>query len=146
MKKRGNPFTVLTRLRAIEEKQARASLANTRQAHEQARQKLEELKERHREDIDAGEIMGAMNLRSLQLRGLGSYEMVTAAAQAYKQSERAMQAKTDAWRRAASDLDAAERLDEKRKQEMAKEAARSADKALDDLMGMLHARSGDGLV
>ena len=146
MKKRGNPFNVLTRLRAIEEKQARASLANTRQAHEQARQKLEELKGRHREDIDAGEIIGAMNLRSLQLRGMGSYEMVTAAAEAFRQSERAMQAKTDAWRRAASDLDAAERLDDKRKQEMAKEATRSADKALDDLMGMLHARIGDGLV
>lgn len=145
MKKR-NPFTVLTRLRAIEEKQARASLATTRQAHEQARQKLEELKERHREELDPGEVMGAVNLRSLQLRGLGSYEMVSAAAQVFQQSERKMNAKTDAWRRAASDLDAAERLDDKKKQEIAREAAKSAEKSLDDLMAMLHARTGDGLV
>ena len=144
--RRRNPFSVLTRLRAIEEKQARASLATTRQAHEQARQKLEELKERHRENIDAGDIMGAVNLRSLQLRGMGSYEMVTAAAEAFRISERAMQAKSDAWRRAASDLDAAERLDDKKKQEMAREAAKSAEKSLDDLTGMLHARSGDGLI
>ena len=141
-----NPFTVLTRLRSIEEKQARASLATTRQAHEQARQKLEELKERHREEIDPGDIMGALNLRSMQLRGMGSYEMVTAAADMYRNSERAMTAKTDAWRRAASDLDAAERLDDKKKQEMARDAAKSAEKQLDDLMSMLHARTGDGLV
>jgi flagellar export protein FliJ len=145
MKKR-NPFNVLVRLRSIDEKQARASLANTRQAHEQARKKLEELKERHREDVDLGEVIGAVNLRSLQLRGMGSHELVTAAAQAYQQSERAMSAKSEAWRRAAADLDAAERLDEKKKQEMAREAAKSAEKSLDDLMGMLHNRSGDGLI
>jgi flagellar export protein FliJ len=145
MRKR-NPFNVLVRLRAIDEKQARASLATTRQAHEEARKKLEDLKERHREDIDVGEIIGAVNLRSLQLRGLGSQEMVAAATQMYQKSERAMSAKSEAWRRAAADLDAAERLDDKKKQEMAREAAKSAEKSLDDLMGMLHARTGDGLV
>jgi flagellar biosynthesis chaperone FliJ len=146
MMKKRNPFNVLVRLRSIEEKQARASLANTRHAHEQARRKLEELKERHREDIDVGEILGAVNLRSLQLRGLGSLEMVNAAAQVYKQSERALYAKSEAWRRSAADLDAAERLDEKKKQEVAREAAKTAEKSLDDLMGMLHSRSGDGLI
>ena len=145
MKKR-NPFNVLVRLRSIDEKQARASLANTRQAHDQARKKLEELKERHREDIDVGEIMGAVNLRSLQLRGMGSQELVAAAAEAFQQSERAMHAKSEAWRRAAADLDAAERLDDKKKKEAAREAAKSAEKTLDDLMSMLHARTGDGLV
>ena len=90
--------------------------------------------------------MGAVNLRSLQLRGLGSLEMVNAAANVYQQSEKALHARSEAWRRAASDLDAAERLDEKKKQEIAREAAKSAEKALDDLMGMLHTRSGDGLI
>jgi flagellar export protein FliJ len=145
MKKR-NPFNVLVRLRSIDEKQARASLANTRQAHDQARKKLEELKERHREDIDVGEIMGAVNLRSLQLRGMGSQELVAAAAEAFQRSERAMHAKSEAWRRAAADLDAAERLDDKKKKEAAREAAKSAEKTLDDLMSMLHTRTGDGLV
>ena len=145
MKKR-NPFNVLVRLRSIDEKQARASLATTRQAHEQARKKLEELKERHREGLSAAEIMGPVNLRSLQLRGMGSYEMVTAAAESFRQSEQAMHARSEAWRRAASELDAAERLDTKKKQEMAREAAKSAEKSLDDLMGMLHVRTGDGLV
>lgn len=141
-----NPFNVLVRLRSIDEKQARASLANSRHAHEQARKKLEELKAKHREDIDVGEILGPVNLRSLQLRGMGSYELVAAAAQTFQQSERTMASRSEAWRRSAADLDAAERLDEKRKQEMAREAAKSAEKSLDDLMGMLHGRSGDGLV
>ena len=141
-----NPFNVLVRLRSIDEKQARAALANTRQAHENARKKLEEMKAKHREEIDPGEILGPVNLRSLQLRGMGSYELVSEAARTFQQSERAMHAKSEAWRRTAADLDAAERLDEKRKQELARDAAKSAEKSLDDLMSMLHGRLGDGLV
>ncbi len=141
-----NPFNVLVRLRAIEEKQARASLANTRQAHDRARRKLDELREKQSQELPVEEILGVAQLRSLQLRGLGSHEMLVAAAQVVQQSERAMHVKSDAWRRAAADLDAAERLDEKKNQEMAQEAAKSAEKAMDDLMGMLHARTGDGLV
>lgn len=141
-----NPFNVLFRLRAIDEKLARASLANTRQAHERARQKLEEMKEKHLESLQVEEILGPAQLRSLQLRGMGSHEMLTAAAQVVAQSERAVHAKSEAWRRAASELDAAERLDEKKKQEIALEASKAAAKNLDDLMGMLHARTGDGLI
>lgn len=143
---RRNPFNVLVRLRAIEEKQARASLANTRQAHDRARRKLEELKEQQLGELAVHEILGAAQLRSLQLRGLGSHEMLMAAAQVVRNSERAMSAKSSEWRRAAADLDAAERLDEKKRQEFAQEAAKSAEKAMDDLMGMLHARTGDGLI
>ncbi len=141
-----NPFDVLVRLRKIDEKIARAELANKRQAHEQARRKLEELKAKHREDVDVGELLGPVNLRSLQLRGMGSYEMLSAAAEVYQNSERAMHAKAEAWRRAASDVDAAERLDEHRKQELARDAAKAAEKSLDDLISMLHSRSGDGLI
>jgi flagellar export protein FliJ len=141
-----NPFNVLARLRAIDEKQARASLANTRQAHERARQKLEEMKEKHREALEPEDLLSPAQLRSLQLRGLGSYEMLVAAAQVVAQAERAVHAKSEAWRRAAADLDAAERLDEKKKKEIAQEAAKAAEKAMDDLMGMMHTRTGDGLI
>jgi flagellar export protein FliJ len=141
-----NPFNVLVRMRAIEEKQARASLATTRQAHERARRKLEELKEQQLEQQSVESILGAAQLRSLQLRGLGSYELLVAAAQVVQQSERAMRARSEAWRRSAADLDAAERLDEKKNTEIALEAAKAAEKAMDDLVGMLHSRAGDGLV
>jgi flagellar export protein FliJ len=143
---RKNPFDVLVRLRKIDEKMARAELANTRRAHDKARRKLEELKAKHREDIEVGDLLGAVNLRSLQLRGLGSYEMLTEAARVYQNSERAMHSKSEAWRRAAADVDAAERLDERRRQDLARDAAKAAEKSLDDLIGMLHARTGDGLV
>ena len=143
---RKNPFDVLVRLRKIDEKMARAELANKRRAHDLARRKLEELKAMHREDIDVGELLGPVNLRSLQLRGIGSYEMLVEAAEVYQNSERAMHAKAEAWRRAASDVDAAERLNERRRQELAREAAKASEKALDDLMGMLHSRPKDGLI
>ncbi len=143
---RKNPFEVLVRLRKIDEKMARAELANKRRAHELARRKLEELRAKHTEELDVEEMLGPVNLRSLQLRGMGSYEMLQEAAEVYQQSERSMRAKADAWRRAASDLDAAERLDERRKQQLAREAAKAAEKSLDDLMGMLHSRPKDGLI
>jgi flagellar export protein FliJ len=143
---RKNPFDVLVRLRKIDEKMARAELANKRKAHELARRKLEELKAKHTEALDVEEMLGPVNLRSLQLRGMGSYELVQQAAEVYQHSERSMRAKADAWRRAASNLDAAERLDERRKQELAREAAKAAEKSLDDLMGMLHSRPKDGLI
>jgi membrane protein involved in colicin uptake len=143
---RRNPFDVLVRLRKIDEKMARAELATKRRAHDQARRKLEELKAKHTEELEVGELLGPVNLRSLQLRGMGSYELLTAAAEVYQNSERAMHAKAEAWRRAASDVDAAERLDERRRQELAREAAKSAEKSLDDLMGMLHSRPRDGLI
>lgn len=143
---RKNPFDVLVRLRKIDEKMARAELANKRRTHELARHKLEELKAKHTEELEAEELLGAVNLRSLQLRGMGSYEMLMQAAEVFQHSERAMRAKADAWRRAASNLDAAERLDERRKQELAREAAKAAEKSLDDLMGMLHSRPKDGLI
>jgi len=143
---RKNPFDVLVRLRKIDEKMARAELATKRRAHDQARRKLEELKAIHREEIDVGAMLGPVNLRSLQLRGMGSYELLTEAAEVYQNSERAMHAKAEAWRRAASDVDAAERLDERRKQELARDAAKAAEKSLDDLIGMLHARPKDGLI
>jgi hypothetical protein len=143
---RRNPFDVLVRLRKIDEKMARAELANKRRAHDLARRKLEELKTKHREDIEVGDLLGPVNLRSLQLRGMGSYELLVDAAEVYQNSERAMHAKAEAWRRAASDVDAAERLDERRRQELAREAAKSAEKSLDDLMGMLHSRPKDGLI
>ncbi|MDJ0924469.1 MAG: hypothetical protein QNJ77_07905 [Acidimicrobiia bacterium] len=143
---RKNPFDVLVRLRKIDEKIARSELANKRRAHELARRKLEELKAKHREEIDVGELLGPVNLRSLQLRGMGSYEMLSEAAEVYQHSERAMHAKAEQWRRAAADVDAAERLDERRKQEMARDAAKAAEKSLDDLMSMLHSRPKDGLI
>lgn len=144
--KRKNPFDVLVRLRSIDEKMARAQLANSRKAHERARRKLEELKEQHSEGIEVGELLGPVNLRSLQLRGMGSYEMLSEAGRVFHHSEQALRSRADSWRRAAADVDAAERLDENRKQELAREAAKAADKSLDDLIGMLHSRSGDGLI
>ena len=144
--RRRNPFDVLVRLRSINERQARASLANARHARDQARRKLEELKEIHSEQIDVSELLGPVTLRSLQLRGMGSYEMLAEAARVLHNSERAMNSRAEAWRRAAADVDAAERLDEHRKQELAREASKAAEKSLDDLIGMLHSRPKDGLI
>ena len=68
--KRSNPFDVLVRIRRIDERQRRAALATARQAHEKARDRLEEYKERHRKALEIDEMLSPVELRSLQLRGL----------------------------------------------------------------------------
>jgi flagellar export protein FliJ len=140
VKRRSNPFTVLSRLRAIDERQARAALANARDAHERARERLEAYKERYQKERTPSEILTPLELRSLQLRGFRSYETMMEAAAAFERSQRHLDAKAGSWRRAAADLDAVERLETKRNEETARRARAVADRSLDELLGMLHAR------
>ena len=141
--RRGNPFDVLVRLRRIDEKQRRAALAAARQAHEQARDRLEEYKERHRKALQIDEMLTPVELRSLQLRGLQTHEDLIAAAEDYARARQALEDRIDGWRKSAEDLDAAERLDQRRKDEAARLARTASERSLDDLLGMLHARSSE---
>jgi hypothetical protein len=141
--KRSNPFDVLVRIRKIEERQQRASLAAARQAHEQARDRLEEYKERHRKALEIDEMLTPVELRSLQLRGLQSHEDLLAAAEHYARARRSLDDRIDGWRRSAESLDAAERLDQRRKDESARLARVAAERSLDDLLVTLHGRTSE---
>ncbi len=138
--RRGNPFSVLTRLRAIEERQARASLAHARTAHDRARRRLEEFQEAHAGRPLPAETMLPIELRSLQLRGIRSHEDLLDAAEAHEQSRQRMERKAAEWRRAADDLEAVERLESKRREEAARHARTAAERALEDLHVSLRER------
>jgi flagellar export protein FliJ len=138
--RRGNPFDVLVRLRKIDEKQQRAALAAARHAHERARERLEEYKEKHREALEIDEMLTAVELRSLQLRGLRTHEDLVAAAETYARARRSLDDRIDGWRRSAENLDAAERLDQRRKDESARLARVAAERSLDDLLVTIHGR------
>ena len=138
--RRGNPFFVLSRLRAIDERQARAELANARQAHDRARQRLEAYKEQYRRRRTPEEILAPIELRSLQLRGLHGHETLAEAAGAYDEARRHLDGRISNWRRAAGELDAVERLKNRRLEEAARYARKVSERALDDLLVMLHDR------
>ena len=138
--RRGNPFDVLVRLRKIDERQRRAAVAAARQAHEEARERLEDYKERHRNSLRLDEMLTPAELRSLQLRGLQSHEDLVVAADAYARARVTLDDRIDGWRKSAEDLDAAERLDQRRKDEAARLARVAADRSLDELLAMLHGR------
>ncbi len=139
--RRGNPFDVLVRLRRIDEKHRRAAIAAARHAHEQARDRLEDYKERHRKALELEDMLSPIEIRSLQLRGLRSHEDLIAAAEDYARARRSLDERLDAWRRSAEDLDAAERLDQRRKEESARLARVAAERSLDDLLITLRGRT-----
>jgi flagellar export protein FliJ len=137
---RRNPFVILSRLRAIDEKMRRAELAVARSAHDQARARLEAYRAKHRETIPVEDLISAVELRSLQLRGVVSHEALMRAADEFDRSAKHLSTKAEGWRRAAADLDAAEKLEARKRDEAARRARTAAERSLDDLLGMLHGR------
>ena len=145
MSKRPSPFDALLRLRSVEERRNRAKLVAARRIHDEARARLEEMKERYREQMMPEDILTPVELRSLQLRGMSTHEILVEAAEEHERTRRHMERIAGDWRRAAEDLDAAERLDQKRKDEMARRARMAAERSLDDLQVILRGNRQDGV-
>ena len=137
---RRNPFIVLSRLRAIDEKIQRAALAEARSAHDEARERLDAYKAKHRESIPVEDLLTPVQLQSLRMRGIVSHESLVRAADEYERSRRQLETKAESWRRSAADLEAAEELEARKRDEAARHARIASERTLDDLMGVLHNR------
>ena len=137
---RRNPFNVLSRLRAIDEKIERAELAAARTAHDEARERLDAYKAKYRESVPVEDLLTPVELRSLHLRGIVSHEALVRAADEYERSQKHLQRQTENWRKAAADLDAVEQMAARKRDEAARQARTASERTLDDLLGMLHAR------
>lgn len=139
---RRNPFVVLSRLRAIDEKMRRAELTVARSAHDEARDRLDAYRAKYREAVPIQDLISSVELRSLQLRGVDSHEALVRAADEFERSAKHLGTRTEKWRRAAADLDAAERMEARKRDEAARQARTASERTLDDLLGMLHSRKG----
>ncbi len=135
--KRRRPFEILVWLRSIEERRRRADVSNAQNVYQEAMARLEELKEKYRSERPAEESLTAAQLRSLQLRGLASNELLETAAAGVDQSRQRLDDGVDSWRKAAADLDAAERLELREKHEAARNARIAAERSLNDLQQVL---------
>ena len=137
---RRNPFVVLSRLRSIDEKLSRAELAHARSAHDEARDRLDAYRAKYREEVPVSDLISPVELRSLQLRGVDSHEALVRAADEFERSAKQLGTRTEKWRKAAADLDAAERMEARKRDEAARQARTASERILDDLLGMLHGR------
>ena len=133
-----NPIAALMRIASVKERQARRQLAEDVSDAEMLRAKLAELKEAYAH-YGEGETTSLTRDQALalHLQGVRSYESIREALAEYEAAEFRVQTSREAWRKAASEEDALEDVDERRKTEAAMDARRVADRALDDLMHTL---------
>ena len=137
-----NPLAALLRIRGIRERQARADLGHANAQHEQARQTLRAMKTQLRNQTPPHELLTPQQLEVLRLQGIKSVEMLREAADAYEAAEQHRRQQAEQWRRASADRDAAEKLDQRRREEAAKIAVAASERALDDLViSLRHRRS-----
>ena len=135
-----NPFTGLLRIRSAKERQARGDMATAQANLADARQALQDLTEELRKEAPVEDVLTPEQLAVLRMRGIRSLEMLREAADAYAEAERRRREQTERWRRASNELDAAEKLDRRRREEIARAAALAGEKALDDLVITLRHR------
>lgn len=135
-----NPLAAILGVRAIKERQARSALGAARRQQEQARQRLSDLRDRLTAELPITELLTPHQLRVLHLQGIRSEELLREASVAYEAARRETEVHADQWRRAKSDLDAAEKLESKRSREKAHRAMVVAERALDDLAGLRRRR------
>lgn len=138
MSRRRNPFSILARLRSIDERIARTELATAGESRRRAQERLDHFKQQYREQTPVEERLSPGQLMSLRLRGIRSHEQLVEAANEYERADTALDRRTDTWRTAAADLDAAERMEGRVKERQARDARVAAERALDDLFSMLH--------
>ena len=121
----------LVRVRKIWEKQARIQLGQaTQELNEAERATVSALDDHRRFQETDGDIL----IR--RIAGMATHEKYTAAELVRRQAEHRTRAAQGSWRRSAQDLDASEKLEERRKQALAYLARRSAEATLDELMAM----------
>ena len=133
-----NPMAALLRMASVRERKARRDLAEQVADAERLRAKLAELRAAyaHHGEGETTSLTRDQAL-ALHLQGVRSYESIREALAEYEAAEFRVQTSREAWRRAASEEDALEDVDERRKTEAAMDARRVAERALDDLMHTL---------
>jgi hypothetical protein len=128
----------ITRVRGIWERQARAALGEANRELAQAEEAVVEALDDHRRTVAsaADAEPGVEDLMMRRIAGMATHERYTAAELVRGHAEQRARAAHGSWRRTAQDLEASEKLDDRRKQAMAYLARRSAEATLDELMAL----------
>jgi len=138
-----NPFEALFRVRSIRERQARGEMGRARLASDEAYERLQELKASLEEGPGLPGALTPTRLRALQLSGIVSHERLVAAALAYEEARAVHEHTVARWRATEAELEAADRLREKKREAAAYQAVVATERAMDDLLLSLRARRVD---
>jgi flagellar export protein FliJ len=121
------------RLRSLAERQARGKLAESERELARAREILEHRRQAPLPQVPA-EVLSPLQLRVLSMQGVRSHELLV---QAAAEAERNRTARDDAqrhWSDATRELKSTERLDERRRTQLADAARAAAERALDEMV------------
>lgn len=138
--KRKDRIKAFTRLRSYREKQARGELGETQRAAQEAHEKLAADRDRHDSQPPLPPRLTPLQLRTLQLQGIKSLELLGAAAAVFEAARLESEAARIRWRRSKDDLRSAEKLEHRRTEEAAYEARVASQAAMDQLVLLLKKR------
>jgi flagellar biosynthesis chaperone FliJ len=132
--KRHHPIATLVRLASLRERKARSALG---EAHQEVEARAASLAAKRNELITMLEDDRPLPVHlaaAMRLQGLATAELVELAASELDASEARLRNDRRRWQEAATDLEAKEELELKKRREDAIVASKAADRVLDELM------------
>lgn len=130
----------LIRLRGIRERQARVGLGQANQAKASADDELSRRRQEHEAALDSQDGEDAGALHSSHLAQTATLESRQAAEAKQFQADLETRAARGAWQRSLQDLEMAEKLEERRRLDLAQVARMTSERALDELMTLRRRR------
>lgn len=138
--RRRDPVAAIAKLRGFKERQARMGMGLAMRKEAESRAALAE----RRRAYDARPVpqgpLSALEIRTFHLQGIRSSEDVVRATEAVEASRVAAAEARQEWATASDRLKAAERLQQKRREELARIAQAAAMRSLDELAVMMRGR------
>jgi flagellar export protein FliJ len=131
---RRNPIVTLMRLRDIRVNQAAARLAASRMSERQMLDELAARRRAHEQHLEPRGELTAAQMRVLSLQGIRSLELVAEAAIAVEKEQALVEEARKQWELARRELKSVERLDDRRRIEVALGARKASDRALDEIV------------
>jgi hypothetical protein len=131
---RRNPAAALMRIRAFKENEAlrRLGAARTREEEAAAERAAREHDYLNRPTADG--LLSPVELRALQLQGVRSVEMLSAAAAVSRRAQDLTDETRRMWLKARDELESVKKLDQRRRHDAARAARRAAERTLDRLV------------
>jgi len=128
-----NRLAAVLRLRALAERRARGELAHAERELQLAEEMLQRRHEAPPPERPA-EVLSTLQLHALALQGVRSHELLIEAAAEVERNRLVRQDVHEHWSEASKEHKSAERLDERRRAQMADHARMAAERALDELV------------
>ena len=133
MSAKKNRLAAVLRLRSLAERKARGELAHAEREVVLAEQMLRRRVEAPLPDVPA-DVLSPLQLRALALQGVRSHELLQQAAAEAERNRKVRDEAHQHWSETSKEHKSAERLDERRRSQMAEQARMAAERALDEMV------------